>query len=55
MPVVRYQIEFEHSVPAIEQIAERFRQLTGLELKVEQWDKDLYELSADALTGDLDL
>lgn len=55
MAVTRYQVEFEPSAPAIEQIAKRFRELTGLELSITPLGTDTYEVAAAPLSGDVDL
>ena len=53
--VVSYQVEFEHETPTIEEVARRFREATGLELKVEPFGASSFALSAVPLRGDVEL
>ena len=51
----RYNIDFEESIPTIEEIARRFQELTGLELMVEKFDVNAYSLTSCRLKYDVEL
>jgi hypothetical protein len=53
--VVRYQIHFDSSPPTIEAIAQRFRELSGLQLAIEKFGPDAYSITSSPLRSDVEL
>jgi hypothetical protein len=53
--VVRYKVGFEHAIPKIDAIAQRFQELAGFELSIEEFAPNAYSIFSDRLKRDVEL